>query len=127
MPGPQFTDSLTNPDNGQALYSAKASYAMGRDDDTDTNGIGPKQEGRASTGFMHGDNMDCASCHSSWSNSCVGCHLKGDYDEGNNFSNITGERIVFRRGDANGDSQLDISDAVIERLNAAYSGPIEVK
>jgi len=101
---PQTRDVVVNTgatdSNGQAVYSAKASYAMGRDDDTDANGIGPKQEGRASTGFMHGDNMDCASCHSSWSNSCVGCHLKGDYDEGNNFSNITGERIVFRQANA---------------------------
>ena len=41
--------------------------------------------------------MNCASCHSSWSNSCVGCHLEGEYNTGNNFSNITGERIVFRQ------------------------------
>ncbi|HEX5137000.1 MAG TPA: hypothetical protein VFY93_08520 [Planctomycetota bacterium] len=90
----------TNPFDGQTLYNAKASYAMGRDDDTDTNGIGPKQAGRASTGFAHSDSMDCASCHSSWSNSCIGCHLKLDYDEGNNFSNITGERIVVRQANA---------------------------
>jgi hypothetical protein len=43
------------------------------------------------------DSMDCAACHSSWTNTCVGCHLEGDYDTGNNFSNITGERIVYRQ------------------------------
>ncbi len=90
----------TNPFNGQPVYNAKASYAMGRDDDTLDNGIGPKQTGRPSTGFAHGDNMDCASCHSAWSNSCIGCHLKLEYDEGNNFSNITGERIVVKQANA---------------------------
>lgn len=85
---------------GQPVYSVNASYAMGRDDDTDSNGIGPKQAGLASTGFQHSDSMDCASCHSAWSNSCVGCHLKGEYDEGNRFSNITGERIVFNQANA---------------------------
>jgi hypothetical protein len=44
--------------------------------------------------------MDCASCHSAWSNSCIGCHLKLEYDEGNNFSNITGERIVVKQANA---------------------------
>jgi hypothetical protein len=85
---------------GQAVYNAKASYAMGRDDETLDNGIGPKQANLASTGFQHGDRMDCASCHSAWSNTCVGCHLKGQYDDGNNFSNITGERIVFQQANA---------------------------
>jgi len=91
---------VLNPFNNQPVYNAKASYAMGRDDETLLNGIGPKQAGRPSTGFAHGDNMDCASCHSAWSNSCIGCHLKGEYDEGNNFSNITGERIVFEQANA---------------------------
>ena len=32
-------------------------------------------------------------------NSCIGCHLEGDYNGGNNnFSNITGARIVYERG-----------------------------
>jgi hypothetical protein len=90
----------TNPFDGQPVYNVKASYAMGRDDDTDTNGIGPKQAGRPSTGFSHTDNLDCASCHSAWSNSCVGCHLKGQYNENNNFSNITGQEIVFKQANA---------------------------
>ena len=46
----------------------------------------------------HADSMDCASCHSSWTNTCVGCHLGGEYDTGNNFSNITGERNRLRAG-----------------------------
>jgi hypothetical protein len=102
---PQTRDTIvdsgrTNPFTGAPIYSARASYAMGRDDDTLANGIGPKQEGRPSTGFRHGDTMDCASCHASWTNTCVGCHLKGEYNTGNNFSNITGERIVFRQTNA---------------------------
>jgi len=90
----------TNPFDGQAVYNAKASYAMGRDDGSAATGLGPKQANRASTGFSHTDNMNCAACHSSWSNNCVGCHLKGKYDEGNNFSNITGEQIVFKQANA---------------------------
>jgi hypothetical protein len=30
----------------------------------------------------------------------MGCHLEGEYNTGNNFSNITGERIVFKQRDA---------------------------
>ena len=60
------------------------------------------ETGGSMTGFTHTSNMDCASCHSSWQNSCTGCHLEGEYNTGNNFSNITGDRIVFtstRSGD----------------------------
>ncbi len=81
----------------QALYSAMASYAMGRVDADPGNGIGPQQTGGVTSGFSHADNMDCAACHSSWTNTCMGCHLSGDYNTGNNFSNITGDRIVFRQ------------------------------
>lgn len=90
----------THPFTGQALYSPKASYAMGRDDGDPANGTGPRQTGTASSGFRHGDRMDCASCHASWTNTCVGCHLKLEYNTGNNFSNITGERIVVRQRNA---------------------------
>ncbi|MCB9892611.1 MAG: hypothetical protein H6833_13245 [Planctomycetes bacterium] len=86
-----------NPFTQEALYSALASYAMGRDDGLDATGTGPKQTKCASTGFSHGDSMSCASCHSSWTNTCMGCHLEGEYDTGANYSNITGERIVFRQ------------------------------
>jgi hypothetical protein len=30
----------------------------------------------------------------------MGCHLKGEYDLGDNFSNITGQRIVFQQDEA---------------------------
>jgi hypothetical protein len=73
------------------------SYAMGRDDGDPATGIGPAQTGGPHAGFSHLDTMNCAACHSSWSNTCVGCHLEGEYDLGNNFSNITGERIAFRQ------------------------------
>jgi hypothetical protein len=46
------------------------------------------------------DDVSCAACHASWSNSCIGCHLRGEYDTGNNFSNITGQRIVFEQANA---------------------------
>ncbi|MHC4956147.1 MAG: hypothetical protein ACYTGZ_20070, partial [Planctomycetota bacterium] len=84
-----------NPMTGDPLYSAKASYAMGRDDGNSDTGLGPQQSGDPRD-FCHSDNMSCASCHASWTNTCMGCHLEGEYNGGNNFSNITGERIVFR-------------------------------
>ena len=90
----------TNPFTRQLVYSPKASYAMGRADGNAATGIGPIQQ-NANTfnaGFAHSDSMDCASCHASWTNNCVGCHLSGEYDgDFNNyrFSNITGERIVY--------------------------------
>lgn len=89
-----------NPVNQEALYSSHASYAMGRSDGNASTGIGPQQTGGALNGFSHMDNMNCAACHSAWTNSCVGCHLIGDYNTGNNFSNITGERIVYRQRNA---------------------------
>jgi len=90
-----------NPFTNQEIYSPKASYAMGRDDGMASTGLGPQQNGVAGSGFSHGDNMSCASCHASWTNSCIGCHLEGEYSTNpNNFSNITGERIVFREDEA---------------------------
>jgi hypothetical protein len=86
-----------HPTTGEAIYTAMGSYAMGRDDGSATTGIGPQQTGNPHAGFSHLDTMNCAACHSAWSNSCIGCHLEGEYDEGNNFSNITGERIVFKQ------------------------------
>ncbi|MFN0059690.1 MAG: hypothetical protein ACKVX7_14630 [Planctomycetota bacterium] len=86
-----------NPLTQEPVYSAKASYAMGRADGDPANGLGPIQTGAVTPGFSHMDNMSCVACHASWTNNCVGCHLKGEYNNGNNFSNITGERIVFRQ------------------------------
>lgn len=89
-----------NPFTNELVYSEKASYAMGRADGDPSTGLGPQQAGGVSAGFSHSDNMSCVSCHASWTNSCIGCHLGGEYDEGGNFSNITGERIVFRQANA---------------------------
>jgi hypothetical protein len=86
-----------HPFTAEPVYSAKASYAMGRADGSLANGIGPHQTGGVSSGFSHGDSMDCATCHASWTNTCMGCHLSGEYDTGNNFSNITGQRIVYKQ------------------------------
>ncbi|MBI5435214.1 MAG: hypothetical protein HZA52_20435 [Planctomycetes bacterium] len=102
---PQTRDTVVNngrldPTNSAPVYSAKASYAMGRIDSDPSNGTGPKQSGWTAGGFAHSDSMDCASCHGSWTNTCVGCHLSGEYDTGNNFSNITGERIVYKQATA---------------------------
>ncbi len=86
-----------NPLTNAPIYTAMGSFAMGRDDGSTATGIGPQQQGSPHANFSHLDSMDCASCHSAWTNTCVGCHLEGEYDNGNNFSNITGERIVFRQ------------------------------
>jgi len=102
---PQTRDTVV--DNGKVdpftndpVYSVKASYAMGRADGDSNTGLGPHQTGGVTPGFSHSDNMSCVSCHASWTNTCTGCHLKGEYNGGNNFSNITGERIVFRERNA---------------------------
>ncbi len=99
---PQTRDTVANnnklhPTTGQPIYSAKASYAMGRVDADPNNGTGPVQTGATTAGFAHGDNMECVACHGSWTNTCMGCHLGGEYNTGNNFSNTTGERIVYRQ------------------------------
>jgi hypothetical protein len=87
-----------NPLNGEYLYNPVASYAMGRADGNAATGIGPLQQDpdTVTLGFSHTDNLACQTCHSSWTNNCIGCHLKGQYDadpENYWFSNITGERI----------------------------------
>jgi len=102
---PQTKDTVVDagkvhPTSGAAIYSAKASYAMGRDDGDPGTGIGPHQAGIAAHAFSHLDSMSCAACHASWTNTCVGCHLVGEYNTGNNFSNITGDRIVYRQRNA---------------------------
>ena len=98
---PQTMDAIVdsgrvNPGTQLPLYSARASYAMGRADGNPLTGLGPQQTGGVTNGFSHADDMNCAACHSSWTNSCTGCHAQGEYTtNSNNFSNITGERIVF--------------------------------
>ncbi len=87
---------VANPFNAEPLYSPAASFAMGRVDGSEANGLGPIQSDSSHPGFSHTDRMDCATCHSAWTNTCSGCHLEGEYNTGNNFSNITGERIVYR-------------------------------
>lgn len=91
-----------HPVTSAPVYNAKASYAMGRVDSDSSNGIGPKQVGAglAHDGFAHSDTVSCVACHASWTNNCVGCHLRGEYNTGNNFSNITGERIVYKQANA---------------------------
>ncbi|MDF1800551.1 MAG: hypothetical protein P1V81_15345 [Planctomycetota bacterium] len=92
---------VIDPRDTEALFSELASYAMGRTDGLAGTGMGPLQVGDAHAGFSHMDTMDCASCHSSWTNNCIGCHLEGEYTtNNNNFSNITGERSVYRLDDA---------------------------
>lgn len=104
---PQTVDTIVNngkrnPFNNQLLYNAKGSYAMGRNDGLASTGTGPQQDtcsGCVTTDFAHSDTMSCVSCHASWTNTCMGCHLEGQYDN-NNFSNITGQRIVFEERNA---------------------------
>lgn len=83
-----------HPFTNEPIYSAKASFAMGRADGDPSTGLGPLQTAGHS-GFSHADDMSCEACHSSWTNNCIGCHLEGEFDNGNNFSNITGDRVVF--------------------------------
>jgi len=102
---PQTRDTIintnkANPLNGRLVYSAKASYAMGRADGDIATGTGPIQANPAlyTQGFSHNDSMDCVSCHAAWTNNCTGCHLAGEFDNNAaNFrvSNITGERIAY--------------------------------
>ena len=66
------------PFTDEPIYSAAASYAMGRADGDDATGIGPQQTAGTLNGFSHTDNMSCASCHASWTNGCIGCHLGGE-------------------------------------------------
>jgi len=91
-------NNKTHPVTANLLYSPKASYAMGRIDGTV--GRGPLQDNIVpSMGFSHTDNLDCTSCHASWTNNCIGCHLKTEYNVNPNeffFSNITGERILLK-------------------------------
>jgi len=90
-----------NPFTQQPVYNVRASYAMGRDDNSTTTGIGPQQTGSPHAGFSHVDNMSCSTCHSAWQNNCTGCHLEGEYSTNpNNFSNITGQRIAYRLTEA---------------------------
>ena len=91
-----------NPITNQPIYTDKGSYAMGTWDGNASSGHGPEQlaDSGTPTGFSHMRNMDCASCHSSWTNTCMGCHLEGEFNQGNNFSNITGDRIVFNEENA---------------------------
>jgi hypothetical protein len=75
-----FDNGAVNPITSQPVYSERASYAMGRAD---------------------GVNVSCAACHASWTNSCIGCHLEGEFrGGGNRFSNITGQEIVFDEDEA---------------------------
>ena len=107
---PQTRDTVvqnnkTNPFTRQLVYSAKASFAMGRADGDVATGIGPVQADPLlyTSGFSHSDSMDCASCHASWTNSCIGCHLAGEYDAdpaNYRFSNISGERIIYNEANA---------------------------
>ncbi len=102
---PQTRDTVvdggvTNPATSAPIYNPVASYAMGRADGDPGTGMGPQQTGAPLNGFSHTDRMDCASCHASWTNTCMGCHLGGEYNTGNNFSNITGDRIAFRQATA---------------------------
>lgn len=92
-----------NPVTGNLLYSPKAAYAMGRVNGQ--LGSGPQQANPllASQGFSHTDNLDCNACHAAWTNSCIGCHLRTEYDANPAnffFSNITGERILLKQAQA---------------------------
>lgn len=101
---PQTKDTIVNsnkahPITGRQIYTPAASYAMGRHDGNALTGIGPTQTDatQIQTGFSHTDNMECVTCHASWTNNCFGCHTTVIYDDNPAnyyFSNTTGERIT---------------------------------
>ena len=98
-----YNTNKSHPRTGNQLYSPKAAYAMGRINGTP--GSGPVQTDPTlySQGFSHTDDLDCASCHAAWTNNCIGCHLKGQYNANPAdffFSNITGERILIEEANA---------------------------
>ena len=112
---PQTLDTIVNNNKanplrpGEFMYSPNASYAMGRTDGNPQTGIGPQQadpiaaQQRQQQNFSHMDKLDCASCHASWTNNCIGCHLKNQYDVNPAnyfFSNITGERTLLFQANA---------------------------
>ncbi|MEW5850518.1 MAG: multiheme c-type cytochrome [Myxococcota bacterium] len=78
---------VTHPRNNQSVYSANADFAMGRTDFDTTNGDGPLQgvamldQALRARGFSHlgspanQGGVACFTCHTSWQNQCVGCHL----------------------------------------------------
>lgn len=108
---PQTRDTVVNngkvnPITNELFYNEKASIAMGRADGDANTGIGPVQQDgtKVSDGFSHSDDLDCAACHASWNNTCIGCHLGlgTDLDPDNNdfFSNITGEKMALFQANA---------------------------
>jgi hypothetical protein len=109
------------------LYSPNASYAMGRisvGGAADADGVGPQQTNPAFSpiGFSHNEFLDCNACHASWTNSCIGCHLKLFYnaDPANFFfSNTTGERSVM-----NFDALFTYQSPVLSYLTVGTQGKI---
>jgi hypothetical protein len=126
-----LVDSLTDtPHPGgsnQNLYSPNASYAMGRISlvpGPAADGIGPRQTAplAASVGFSHGDVLDCSACHATWTNSCIGCHLKLTYNAEPGaffFSNITAERTVLAQT-----STITYQSPVLSHLTVGADGRI---
>jgi len=93
-------NNKVNQTTGQEVYTAIGSYAMGRADGTFNTGTGPQQAdpNLITQGFSHMDSLDCTSCHSSWQNNCIGCHLDGFHDDNPQnffFNNVTGNRQGF--------------------------------
>ncbi|MGE0791254.1 MAG: hypothetical protein AB7S26_36610 [Sandaracinaceae bacterium] len=92
-------NGIRNPQTAEFVFQRQASYAMGRADGNNNTGIGPIQQNPDiyEAGFSHMDTLACETCHSSWQNNCVGCHLRNAYNADPAsyfFSTITGERIT---------------------------------
>jgi hypothetical protein len=105
---PQTYDLVTNnqkrhPETQAVLFSPNAAYSMGRIGAGQGSGPIQTDPNMYSNGFSHTDNLDCTSCHASWTNNCIGCHLANAYNANPNeyfFSNITGERILLQEDEA---------------------------
>lgn len=63
---PQVKDSVTE---GHERYSAVAALGMGID----------------ANGFSHTDQVECYTCHASWTPSCYGCHVEIDFTKSDRY------------------------------------------
>ncbi|MCB9690523.1 MAG: hypothetical protein H6736_01790 [Alphaproteobacteria bacterium] len=102
------TSNRTHPVTGEPLFSENASFAMGR-----------SQEG-----FTHTEDLECAACHASWTNTCMGCHLtvtRDDDPSTTSFSSTNGARVPYVY-----DEQTVYASPVLRTLTVGERGRITV-
>ena len=128
---PQTRDTIvdagkTHPTSGDPIFSVKASYAMGRADGNPNTGMGPQQTGGVTAGFSHTDDMSCVACHASWTNTCMGCHLEGEYNNKGYLAAIEAYKRVLRSLESQDEaSRLEYGSRVHFRLGECHDGRTE--